>query len=246
MKIINSIFLKILDTLINLINKNKSLYLYLKYKHYTSNNDHLSSTIAYIKNKKSNNIIIIDIGAANGDSPIIFAKAFPDAKIIAYEPIPYSFEIAKEKCKNYKNINIKKIALSDKKGEQELYITSNYVSSSLFQLDKNTYDSVTSKEEITVQTDTLDNEINEYSTIDLIKIDVQGAEKIVLENGIETLQKTKLVLIEMSVSNQYQGGCLYFQIDKLMREHNFKLVGLFNKQPGFIEYDAPHENKNQL
>lgn len=46
----------------------------------------------------------------------------------------------------------------------------------------------------------------------------------------------------MSTKQQYKSGCLYFELDELLRKNNFRLIGLFNKQHRFIEYDALYEN----
>ena len=41
---------------------------------------------------------IIDLGAHIGMSVVYFKMLFPKAKILAFEPVPYNFEILKKKC----------------------------------------------------------------------------------------------------------------------------------------------------
>jgi tRNA G46 methylase TrmB len=127
MKKIKAILLTVLDSLFNLLNKENRFYIYTKYKHFTHNNDHLLSTNTYIKNLNINPKVIIDIGSANGSSTLIFANYFPNAKVIAFEPIPYFFNIAKDKCSKNINIDLRNIALSDFEGHQEFFVTKNYV-----------------------------------------------------------------------------------------------------------------------
>jgi hypothetical protein len=47
----------------------------------------------------------------------------------------------------------------------------------------------------------------------------------------------------MSIETQYLNGVLYFEVDEFLRNNNFQLIGLFNKQPGFVEFDALYENR---
>lgn len=233
-----------MDLLFDSFIKGNKLYLIIKYRYFANNNDHLKTTISYMKNKVvKRDGYIIDIGAANGDSTLLFAKEFPNFSVIGFEPIPYFYNIAKSKCQNNTNIELRNIALSNSVGQKDFFVASNFVSSSLLDIDNEyAYDSVSLKEKIVVQTNILDNEIKNIESLDLIKIDVQGAEKLILEYGINTIKKTKLILIEMSTVPQYKNGCLYFEVDELLRRNGFKLVGLFNKQPAFIEFDALYEN----
>ena len=60
----------------------------------------------------------------------------------------------------------------------------------------------------------LDEIINEES-IDLIKIDVEGAEDLVLEGARNCLKRTKIVIIERSES--------FPRAYKILKEENFKL-----------------------
>jgi hypothetical protein len=60
----------------------------------------------------------------------------------------------------------------------------------------------------------LDEIINEES-IDLIKIDVEGAEDLVLEGARDLLKRTKMVIIERSES--------FLKAYKILKEEGFKL-----------------------
>ena len=62
-----------------------------------------------------------------------------------------------------------------------------------------------------------------YQEILLLKLDVQGAELSVLRTGRKTLEKTKLVLTEVSVVELYHGACLYYDLDQFLRDNNFSI-----------------------
>jgi len=59
----------------------------------------------FIKSKfGSNSITILEIGCGTGEYTVKIAKKFPKAKIIGLDISPEILEVAKEKCKNCKNV----------------------------------------------------------------------------------------------------------------------------------------------
>ena len=56
------------------------------------------------------------------------------------------------------------------------------------------YDNVEVINKLDIQIDRLDNEISNFEEISLIKIDVQGVEKLVLSSGLNILKNTDLIL----------------------------------------------------
>jgi len=77
------------------------------------------------------NYTIIDVGAFDGKSAINFSQQFSKYKIVAFEPNPHIFEDAKQNTKNFPNITLHQIALSESSGCIEFNVTKNSVSSSL-------------------------------------------------------------------------------------------------------------------
>ncbi|MCH4816146.1 MAG: FkbM family methyltransferase [Saccharolobus sp.] len=123
----------------------------------------------------------IDAGAYIGTYTL---RAALNGKVYAFEPNPYSFEILKNNIKA-NNLEDKVIlyngALSDKNGEVKLCI-GNVGSSLVFNECKNS---------LTVKSITLDS-LN-VSTVDMIKIDVEGSELNVINGGLKTLNNTRSV-----------------------------------------------------
>ena len=62
------------------------------------------------------------------------------------------------------------------------------------------------------------------SEIDLVKIDVQGAEHLVLFGGRESLKKIKYICIEVSLKEIYQDSYLFHDIYNFLSENNFILL----------------------
>jgi len=62
--------------------------------------------------------------------------------------------------------------------------------------------------------------------VDLIKLDVQGAEHLVISGGHATLRRTQLVWIEVSFVRLYDGASLFHEVHDLMGQRGFRLLEL--------------------
>lgn len=48
--------------------------------------------------------IIFDVGANVGDVSIELAQGFPNAQVIAFEPVPHSFKVLQDRAQSYPNL----------------------------------------------------------------------------------------------------------------------------------------------
>ena len=138
--------------------------------------------------------IIVDAGANIGYFSLFFNHYFPDAKIYAFEPIPNTYQYFKKNIEinNCQSITTYNLGLFNEKKEIDMYYNmEGSGSSSLVDL-LNTKDTKNKKCKIT----TLDNfyEENDIRGCNLIKCDVEGAEKFVIEGGINVIKKYKPVI----------------------------------------------------
>ena len=141
-----------------------------------------------------NDAVIFDIGAWKGDTAYFFSKKCSDnAQIYAFEPDNYAFQIL-EKIKNkYKlnNVITKNVLFSN--AEKEIDFIS---------MIKNT--PTVKKKTITIDKFVEENNIEK---IDYIKMDVEGAERTILEGAIKTIKKFKPHLA-IAI---YHGGKLFME-----------------------------------
>jgi FkbM family methyltransferase len=206
---------------------------------------------------KTNPINFIDIGCNAGDFTKSICGEYKIEKALLIEPVPKLIPVLEA---NFPNRNVFKIinaAVSDSNGETRFFINEEFDSiSSLLKIhnEKDELKRLKIKEPtaIKVKTFTLDHifEDQQLQGIDLLKIDVQGAEHLVLKGGIEALKKTKLVYTEFSFKPLYDQSSVFFDLYKIFYDHGFILASI---SPGFssaegelLQGDALFVNKSLL
>jgi FkbM family methyltransferase len=68
--------------------------------------------------------------------------------------------------------------------------------------------------------------------IDLMKIDIQGAERMLIEGGQQALPRVRTVYIEVLFEEQYEGAALFGEIDQRMKRLGFQLYTLSGLRRG--------------
>ena len=191
----------------------------------------------------------IDVGCFKGEILDLIQNAAPKGQHHGIEPIPKQYEFLKSKYASKTNCNIHNIAASDKTGESTFnYVTSNPSYSGLIKRDYDKPNEVDTK--IQVKTDLLDNVIPKDLVIDLIKIDVEGAELQVLLGASEIVEKYKpLVVFEHGLGASEHYGTTpelvfeYFS-SKSMRISNLK--SFINKKPHLSLHDFSRQYNEKI
>ncbi|MDI9337857.1 MAG: FkbM family methyltransferase [Alphaproteobacteria bacterium] len=148
-----------------------------------------------IYNLTNDNSTIIDIGANIGWYSIHLANSYPNAKIYAIEALPDTFQHFKLNADlNTKNNNLflHNIALSNKKTELTFFYDPSQKGASSSENIMNN-DTLT---KVKVEAIPLDDFIskNNISQLDFVKCDVEGAELLVFQGGINTIKKFKPII----------------------------------------------------
>ncbi len=205
--------------------------------------EHILSFIHMVKRKGDDNTgkLILDVGTFEGNTLRLFGKHLPETQIIGFEPNPQMHSISTANTGQFANIRVENIALGDKEGEMEFFVSDNLCASSLKTFNDN--DEFTLKETLKVQTTALDKFVPADSKVLCIKLDIQGFELDALRAGIETLKRTDYVVIEMNNHEKYENCPQYFDIDQFLREQGFGLNNIFAGYnfEGLKEYDAIYE-----
>ena len=168
--------------------------------------------------------LVFDIGAQVGLFSKNLSTLYPECNFILFEPnTNCNQELEKNKFEFYNWL------LYEEPGKQvKFYIykfdpvstgNSIYIEQTKY-FDKNNF--------VILETKTLD-QFSKSNLVDLIKLDVQGAEINVLKGAINTLKKTKFVLVETSLKNYNLDSPLEGDVIKFMDSNGFKDYILFDK-----------------
>jgi len=176
-------------------------------------------------NNKGDSPVIFDLGAHIGLSILYFKIKYPNSRIVAFEPNPNIFPILQEniECNSLSNVELHNIALGSKDEVRDFYIdNSGNDSFSTSSFNKNAWDGTQSTVAINVKCERLSKYIDR--DIDILKMDIEGAETEVLQELIEgnKLQYIKNILIEYHPTN----GGNYKNILKLLGNANFKTTAI--------------------
>jgi FkbM family methyltransferase len=135
---------------------------------------------------------IVDAGANVGLASLFFRMKYPNANIVAIEIEEQNIEAIKKNTVNFSNFAIKHNALFNKKAYFK--IIDPYNATNSFQIVE-----TNNPEEANSTSVTLDEILtsNNWETIDILKIDIEGAEKDLFEKNYENwLPRTKIIMVE--------------------------------------------------
>jgi len=201
-----------------------------------------------------NNPVILDVGANIGQSIDFFLKHYPKAEIYSFEPTQSLVIHLKNKYHSYTNVHINNIALSDTVGDAVLFVSEYSPTNSLYKPDVQVYKKFGSPLSVPFskiktercKTDTLNNWYNNFiknKEIDLLKIDVQGAEYKVLNGGINTIiKKVKAISIELQYVKFYENSKMFYEPVKLLYENGFFLFSFFENNRKRDNYQLLENN----
>jgi FkbM family methyltransferase len=133
--------------------------------------------------------IIFDLGGHVGLSTIYFKLKYPEAKIFVFEPDAKNFEKLKRNVKQFNDIFIFNLVISDKNGKERFYIyPESSISSSIIKR-------LPYQDFVEIESRDLDSLFKELSIdqIDLIKFDIEGAEFRIFKNFLNLSNVKNLI-----------------------------------------------------
>ena len=136
--------------------------------------------------------VIVDAGANVGLAAVYFANRYPDAQIIAIELSPDNFHLLQENTRHYPHISIIHAGLWPR--HETLKFQQEGVSPWGYKVNNSLTDN-----SISVKSVTIPDILTKYqiATIDLLKIDIEGAEVELFSSSCEAwLPKVRHIIIE--------------------------------------------------
>jgi len=191
---------------------------------------HEKTETEIVKNEIKEGDVVLDIGANIGYYTLLFAKLVgKTGKVYAFEAESSNFEILKKNVheNDYKNVVLEQKAVSDKPGIVKFYIGK----------DSNTENQLfkpnVKHEEIEVKSISIDGYFKELNPkIDFVKMDIQGAEPLVIEGMTKTIEENKDIKIMLE---WWPDAIRKYGIDP--EKHLTKLVNL-----GFKIFEIDDQN----
>jgi FkbM family methyltransferase len=185
-----------------------------------------------IVNSISKEPVILEAGVGKGIHTVAFAEAFPQARIFGFEPIIELYREAESRCNKYPNIKLFNLAIFDTNSDKvELYWSEREAHESASVLEPNDFmkdyfPQIRFESTRTVEGITLDTFVKSegITTIDLLWLDLQGAELRILTHGANhTLEITQSVHIEVARKQVYHGASLIQEVTEFFSSKGFSI-----------------------
>lgn len=175
--------------------------------------------------------LVLDVGAHIGQSNRLFRRMFPNATIWSIEPDPDAFAALNASVDDSLPGGCVQVAFADRTGQGKFHRNLIGHTNSLYALNANSTDSINLTQArsegrhaapvsqvIDVDLQQLDRFCEErgIAAIDLLKIDVQGAEVDVLRGASEMLAETTAVVVEISFYDLYERSNSFLDVESLL------------------------------
>lgn len=179
------------------------------------------------------NPVVVDIGGNVGFFSLFIFSKYPEASVFTYEPMPFNFnQLAKYRQENSEfNWTIEKLAVADNKKGLTLYSSTVDSFSTMATVFKDKGRNM----KINVPTLTLNDliEINQLKSIDILKLDCEGAEySIIYATTEHNLSIIKKISIETHIGDSDKKN--HHALVEYLRSKGFSLEHKLSKEEGYI------------
>ena len=147
--------------------------------------------------------LIVDVGANVGQFSNAAKLFFPEARVVSFEPDPETYADLQVNTHGLRDVELHNIGLGDRDGVITFYRHELSVMSSFSDHAADTANHRGSKQ---LPVCRLDAVLKSDDRPDLLKIDVEGFERQVLQGAWETVSRSRYVLIEVSLGRSAEMG----------------------------------------
>jgi len=176
---------------------------------------------------------VVDIGANRGQFALVARRHYPDAKIVAFEPLKEPAGIFRRVFSSDPAVVLDEIAIGPEEKTMTMHVSGQDDSSSLLTITARQSDLFPGTGEIdkrNIRVKRLDSllEQADIAQPSMLKIDVQGFERQVLEGCRELLPCFSYVYVECSFVEMYAGQSLAHEVISYLDRAGFLLFGIHN------------------
>ena len=197
----------------------------------------IAEFVQYIQDK-TKKYVIFDVGSRDCLQSIEFYDTFPNAKIYAFECNPNTLNICKKNIENYKDrIDLIEGVVCDYDGHVTFYPINqektkttwkngNPRSSSIFKSNGKYTIETYVQDEIKANCHRLDSVMKNYDidNVDIIWMDLQGAELLALKGLGAHLDNVKYICTEVSYKEMYSGQVMYNELNNFILSNDFSIL----------------------
>lgn len=171
---------------------------------------------------------VIDIGAHKGRHLAEFIRCVgPSGRVFGFEPLPFQFSHL-QKTFRERNVHLENVALSDKSGVSTFTFAQGCPEESGLRPRIYNVPQAADPTEINVRTAMLDEFIDEFWSINFIKMDIEGGEIDCLHGSSEILHKFRpLVSVEYGFQSYSVYGNTSSTLYELAKSHDYILYDIF-------------------
>jgi FkbM family methyltransferase len=178
--------------------------------------------------------ICFDVGANLGYYTVLMAKAVPQGKVYAFEPDPFCHALLQLNIRinRLENVVVNCLALGERPGTSSFFRCTDSAFNSFKDTARKAVSSV-----IEVPVTTLDEFVaaNDVPRVDFVKVDVEGAEGLVLAGAKRLLQdsaqRPRLLLLELFEENHRTFGDSAAEILESLRLTHYEPFVVSAKRP---------------
>jgi FkbM family methyltransferase len=152
------------------------------------------ATVEAITSRVTKDTVFFDLGANVGQFSLFCAPLCKE--VHAFEPVPFTFALLRRSVEMNRlvNVRVNQVALSDRNGTIEMFVapTDNLGASSI-----QPHSEWRQSDGVTVPQQTLDSYCEEHGFPDVIKMDVEGAEGLLLRGAQQAFARKPVLFFEL-------------------------------------------------
>lgn len=150
--------------------------------------------------------VLLDLGANVGLTTAVFASRWPEARILAIEPDSVNYSLLKTNCELFENVEPIQAAIWH--CNENVFIENSNALSCEFRISADTDALQDPNVPPQITGITIPTLLEQYqlTSLDIVKIDIEGTEKLIFaENSEEWLSKVGVLIIELH--DRFAAGC---------------------------------------
>jgi FkbM family methyltransferase len=181
--------------------------------------------------------VIFDIGANTGQTAARYRTLFPEATIYCFEPFPDSYSQVVRTFEQDHHVKPYQLAISDTKGHASFHTYTDSVTNSLLPAATESAQFVAAGQMgnpgvVTVESITVDEfcRREKITSLDIMKMDIQGGEVKALHGASELLkaQRISLIYAEVLFVPLYQGQAWFYDIAACLQAYGYRLFDFYD------------------